>query len=723
MKSIYLLDEISVKQVPEVGGKAASLAEMKRKGLPVPDAVCIPRQVYDRYVDMTGLRGRIFLELGRKDFSQMRWEEMWDASLRIRNMFLTTPLPEKIERDLAGPLETRFGGNPLAVRSSAPGEDAAGTSFAGLHESYLNVRGLDAVLDHVRKVWASLWADGALLYRKELGLDIRKSAMAVVIQEIVAGECSGVIFCKNPLDETRAVLESVWGLNQGLVDGVVEPDRWILDRKTGEILSHAAPSRTEHMICKPEGVDLVPLPPQNALSPPLSDQDIARVFSLAMKAERIFEAPQDVEWTIRDEALFLLQSRPITTGKGEEGGDKKSWYLSLRRSFQNLKALGKKIEGTLIPAMIREADELAALDPASLDDKQLSVEIEKRAKILKKWTDVYWDEFIPFAHGARLFGQVYNDVMRPEDPHEFIDLLGGGKMTGMERNRDLENLAGMIRGDSTLREALEAGDLDGADPSFQEALESFISRYADYSYAGDRSFQNRKTLLAFLLRAASVSREKRFDPKETEEKRERFLSCFEGEKRSEMIELLKLARTSYRLRDDDNIYLGRIEGRLEGALEEATKRLRNRWGDLDGVAPGEIARALRDPRYFPRPGAKEDKTGKETRVRTRQVRGQPAGPGIATGIARVIGKPADLFEFQGGEILVCDAIDPNMTFAVPLASAIVERRGGMLIHGAIIAREYGLPCVTGVPDATRLIRTGDRVTVDGHLGLVILRGN
>ena len=88
------------------------------------------------------------------------------------------------------------------------------------------------------------------------------------------------------------------------------------------------------------------------------------------------------------------------------------------------------------------------------------------------------------------------------------------------------------------------------------------------------------------------------------------------------------------------------------------------------------------------------------------------------GPARIVDDAADLFEFRAGEVLVCDAVDPNMTFIVPIASAVVERRGGMLIHGAIIAREYGLPCVTGVPDVTAAVSDGDRLTVDGYLGIV-----
>jgi pyruvate,water dikinase len=130
---------------------------------------------------------------------------------------------------------------------------------------------------------------------------------------------------------------------------------------------------------------------------------------------------------------------------------------------------------------------------------------------------------------------------------------------------------------------------------------------------------------------------------------------------------------------------------------------------------------LQDPVYLPRRRKAEilDTEKKPPRVKARQLIGQPAGPGIATGRARVILETSELFQFQKGEVLVCDAVDPNMTFVVPLAAAIVERRGGMLIHGAIIAREYGLPCVTGVPQATELIQNGESITVDGYLGLVI----
>ncbi len=183
-------------------------------------------------------------------------------------------------------------------------------------------------------------------------------------------------------------------------------------------------------------------------------------------------------------------------------------------------------------------------------------------------------------------------------------------------------------------------------------------------------------------------------------------------------DLLDLARVSYRLRDDDNIKLARIEAQKLAAIQEAQRRIEQRGpGDVAARLADEISGLSWDSSSLPGRHLQETSRPNE-RVKPRQLRGQPAGPGIARGPARVIQNATDLPAFKYGEVLVCDAVDPNMTFVVPLATAIIERRGGMLIHGAIIAREYGLPCVTGVVNVTELIRSGDLVTVDGFLGLV-----
>ena len=694
-----------------IGGKAYALAVMARGELHVPHGLCVTAHAYNQYVSGTGLRERIALELNRKPFDDMRWEEMWDASLRIRNMFLNTRIPTSLARDLRSCLESAFGDTAVVVRSSAPSEDSAGTSFAGLHESYVNVKGPDAILDKVRLVWASLWSDAALLYRQEAGLDVEKSSMAVVVQEIVVGDRSGVAFCRNPMDESQAIVEAVHGLNQGLVDGTVEPDRWVLDRADGTIVSHTAAQREQWIAPSTNGVSLVPLPPDKCACPPLADEEVDRVFGMAREAEQTFGGPQDVEWTFRSGDLYTLQSRPITHRLADSGEDKRTWHLSLRVSFDNLKVLRKRIESELIPRMDREAAELAKQDVAGLSNEELAGEIQRRIEIHEKWTGVYWDDFIPFAHGARLFGQVYNDTMRPDDPYEFVDLLKATRMASLERNRALVKMAVYLRAHP--KEVKQPSD------SFERKLDQFVQQFDDLCGGAAR---DRKAVLGLLREMASGDILNRTaETKDIDRLKDHFLARFEGQERSYAEELLDLARTSYRLRDDDNIHLGKVEKQKLVAVDEGRRRLHSRFGDnVAHLYEEGVAKALTDAGYVPleRDGRKGPK--QEVELRTRQIVGQPAGPGIAVGKARVIEGKSDLFAFQAGEILVCDAVDPNMTFVVPLAAGIVERRGGMLIHGAIIAREYGLPCVTGVREATQRIRTGDRITVDGHLGIVVI---
>jgi phosphoenolpyruvate synthase/pyruvate phosphate dikinase len=176
MSLIIPFESIAEADRPRVGGKAYTLSVMARTGAKVPPGVCVTVDAYRQYVRLTGLAERIRLELSRKNFTEMRWEEIWDASLRIRNMFITTPLPQPLYRAMSGPLLERFGDTAVVVRSSSPDEDSRRVSFAGLHESFVNIRGNEEILDHVRLVWASLWSDAALLYRSELGLNLSKRA-------------------------------------------------------------------------------------------------------------------------------------------------------------------------------------------------------------------------------------------------------------------------------------------------------------------------------------------------------------------------------------------------------------------------------------------------------------------------------------------------------------------------------------------------------------------
>jgi len=708
----------------EIGGKAAALGNLYHGNFPVPTAAAVTAGAYDTYISSTGLADRIGLELGKKDFRDMRWEEIWDASLRIRNLFITTPLPDDLAETVRKPLERLFHNRPVAVRSSAPGEDSSEASFAGLHESYLNVRGSDAVLDHIRLVWASLWSDAALLYRQELGLDVHHSTMAVLIQEFIIGDRSGVVFGRDPSGKSRAVIEAIHGLNQGFVDGIVAPDRWYCDRATGGILSHEPAERLKEMVPTDAGISLRDLPRDRQDIPPLDDKDVGRVYRLAMDAERVFGAPQDVEWTFNESDLYVLQARPITTMADAGTPDDRRWYRSLSRSFENLRELQARIEDDLIPTMIRDAERLASVHLPTMNDGNLAGEIEERIALVRDWEATYREYFIPFAHGIRLFGTVYNDTIRPRDPYEFMDILSSSTMLSVTRNRMLEEMADEIRHNDALRHALDAGGDTTSCTVFTSLIETFVNTFGDLTCYDAQCTQGDAAVRVLVREMASQPpRENRDGRNALRDNEDRYLSFFPDEKKTFARDLLALARASYRLRDDDNIHLGRIRGGLADAVTEGRQRLAARGMTLPRrIAGDDVVTCLRDPEYRPRiqmPEAASDHSHHE-RVQARQLIGQPAGPGIATGRARVVNDAFSPADFTAGEIIVCDAVDPNMTFLIPLAAGIVERRGGMLIHGAIIAREYGLPCVTGVPEAIHLIDTGDRITVDGYLGIVVL---
>jgi pyruvate,water dikinase len=557
--------------------------------------------------------------------------------------------------------------------------------------------------------------------------------MAVVVQELIVGSASGVAFGEAPDDSRHAVVESVHGLNEGLVDGSIEPDRWILSRASGSVLRHDPASRKRRVAATSAGVRFEPLSGEEAAAPPLRPDQLARVFNLVRRLEALFGAPQDVEWTFAGARLLVLQSRPITARQGEspvdQSVDGRSWSSSLGKSLDYLAPLRQRVETELMPAMRDEVRALGKRDLRSLADGELAAEIRRRADVLGRWESTYAEELIPLAHAIRLFGLFYNETVRPVDPYEFLALLAATPMEGLRRNRMLEEMASQVRGDPALAHTLRNPSETGSTlpESFAQRLDAFLEDFGDLAWGEERCFADRQAVTRHVLQLAGKPSASYAKPAtDPATLGSQLLSQLQGGERDTAAELLDLARASYRLRDDDNIALGGIRSRVLEAAEEGRRRLSGRpWAAQVLPSPEEVAQALLDPSFEPTPAPRKsdagpEGTGRSFRIRARQIVGQPAGPGVATGKARVVTARSDLLDFSSGEVLVCDAIEPNMTFIVPLAAAVVERRGGMLIHGAIIAREYGLPCVTGIPEATALIHTGDTVTVDGHLGIVIV---
>jgi len=318
-----------------IGGKAAKLAQLARAGFRVPTGFIITTRAYEHFVSDQDLTSLIRMELGRKPFASMRLGGDLGRGPAHPLGFPDGPHPPALAQTIATAVEALGAGKRLAVRSSAR-RGFRQRSFAGLHESVVGIVGAEAVLDAVRVVWASLWSDAALLYRHELGLDPAHSRMAVVVQEMIDQDRSGVAFGRDPREPGRdhAVVEAVRDPAPTWWTAWSTPDRWILDRSSGEVVEWRPGQREGELG-----------------GPILGNGDLSNLHQMLLRVESLFHWPPDTEWTGRREQFALLQARPITTALPPAGerADQRGWYLSLRPGRRRLSTLAARVAGQLIP--------------------------------------------------------------------------------------------------------------------------------------------------------------------------------------------------------------------------------------------------------------------------------------------------------------------------------------------------------------------------------------
>jgi pyruvate,water dikinase len=315
-----------------VGGKAAALAELAAAGLPVPAGFAVTTGAYRQAVaplDACGALGRQVEQLDPADAAGIAGISAW-----VRDAILATPLPADVHEAIAGCYQALAGrdprGAPVAVRSSATGEDSESASFAGLADTFLWVQGEDAVAEHVRRCWASLYSVESVTYRRHHGMPERGLAMGVVVQVMVDPRCAGVLFTRSPVtgDTSVVVIEASWGLGSALVGGDVTPDSYVVSKVTGEIVKRTVASKLRQHQRDPAGCGLrvADVPPELRDVPCLTDAEILALAGLGRRVTGHYGAPQDIEWAIPAGAgpgaagagaqpggpAVLLQSRPET---------------------------------------------------------------------------------------------------------------------------------------------------------------------------------------------------------------------------------------------------------------------------------------------------------------------------------------------------------------------------------------------------------------------------
>lgn len=323
-----------------VGGKVASLAEMTAAGFSVPAAFGVSTVAFSEFMAAADLAGRIAEIRAGLDVEDVAAVEA--AAARIAALIEAAEMPAEVEDEIRaayGELERRGGaGVPVAVRSSGVNEDLEGASFAGQYDTYLWVSGADDVVTHVRRCWAGLFNPAVLTYRPD-GVEFPHEAelpgMAVGVQEMARARSAGVMFTLDPIsgDRSRIVIESCWGLGEGVVKGDVPPDRHRVDKITLEVLEREVVEQAEEYRFDPDGgeVALLAVPEELRAEGSISEDEARQIAELGKRIERHRGAPTDVEWAIDvDGRLHLLQARPETiwssrqvgvTEPGANGGD------------------------------------------------------------------------------------------------------------------------------------------------------------------------------------------------------------------------------------------------------------------------------------------------------------------------------------------------------------------------------------------------------------------
>lgn len=325
MANILWFSEIGKGDVGKAGGKGANLGEMSRVNLPVPPGFVVSAEAYFHFVEVNNIREFIREQTQHLDVQDT--DELNRVSGEIKAAIIAAPMPGDIRADVVKAYNEMCGfgtGIPsidgakyVAVRSSATAEDLPEASFAGQQATFLNVRGQDEVVRAVQECWASLFEPRAIYYRQDRGYDHLKVGLAAVVQEMVQSEAAGVMFTVEPMtnDPGLIAIEAGLGLGESVVSGSITPDRYAVRKDTLEIVQRNI-ARQDWMIVKvKESNEHVDVPEEQRERQKISDRHIVELAKLGREIERHYGIPQDIEWAVVGNTVYIVQSRPVTTLK------------------------------------------------------------------------------------------------------------------------------------------------------------------------------------------------------------------------------------------------------------------------------------------------------------------------------------------------------------------------------------------------------------------------
>ena len=830
------LHEVDRTRLALVGGKGSNLGELSRiPGIRVPDGFCVTTAAFEAVLAAAPVIAECVDGLARLTADDR--EAIRALSAEVRGAFEGTPVPDDVAAVITRALGTRGGLTACAVRSSATAEDLAGASFAGQHDSYLDVVGAAAILRHVQRCWGSLFTERAVTYRLRQGIDHRTVSMAVVVQKMVSPRAAGVLFTADPVSANRKIasIEAVAGLAESLVSGLVNPD--VFQVRDGQVTAR----------------------PQRPDQPVLAEAQVARLVQLGRRIEAHFGGPQDIEWCLDEDDFWFVQSRPITTlfpvparsdrenhvyvsvghqqmmtdamrplglsffllitpaPMFEAGGRlfvdvtphlaspaRRAGLLHLAKSDPLIRdALQTIVDRGFVPSLPDDpaAPAPAATPPPPLDaDPGLVTELIARTQAsiaaLKRniqgqsglalfdfiRTDLQELKRILFdPQSRRVFMTAIDasgwlndhllewlgeknaaDVLTQSVPHNVTSEMGLALMdvadairphpavvAFLQRARDdgfldeLPDLAGGRAARDAILGWLDrygmrgVGEIDITRPRWRERpatlLPLLLGNIKNFDPgAGARRFEQGRReaaqaeqALLQRLRALPDGEQKAAETKRMIDRVRTFIGYREYPKyamvsrtfvyKQALLEEAGRLVAAGVLRDPEDIFyltLPELEevvrtGRVDAPLLQRRKEA-FRWHQT-----------LTPPRVLTSDGEAVAGAYRRDDLPPGALVGLPVFAGTVEGRARVILDLAQA-DLEPGDILVTAYTDPSWTPLFVAIAGLVTEVGGLMTHGAVIAREYGLPAVVGVENATRLIRDGQRIRVHGTDGHVVL---
>jgi pyruvate,water dikinase len=844
---VLAFQEVDQTQVAVVGGKGAHLGELSRiEGIRVPAGFCVTTDAFRRIIAEPSSIQRQLDQLSRLKPDDR--EAIRALSTEIRRTIEAIAIPDDVAAAITSALARLGERVACAVRSSATTEDLPTTSFAGQHDSHLNVVGPAAILQRVSQCWASLFTERAVAYRLRNGFDHRKVSMAVVVQPMVFPQAAGVLFTADPVTGNRKIssVEASAGLGESLVSGLVNAD--VYKVRNGEVFAKAL----------------------TTVQPALTDAHVVQLERLGRQIEAHFGRPQDIEWCLVDDGFAIVQSRPITTlFPIPEASDRENHvYVSVghqQMMTDAMKPLGLSLWQLTTPAPMAEAGGRLFVDVtrrlASPASRAALLQLAKSDPLIGDALQAILErDFVPLLPGED--ASAASVRLRPEasagqaggapapietDPAIVADLIGRSQTSIAAVKRDIQTKSGAALLDFILTDlqelkrilfdprshqvfmtAIEAtwwlndhleawlGEKNAADTLAQSVPNNVTSEMglalldvadvirlhpdvvAFLQHVDDDSFLDEMAALAGGREARDAIRAwlekygmrgvgeiditrprwserpatlvsmilanvRNFEPgagarrfeqgrqearKKEQELLARVRALPDGEqKASEAKRMIDRVRTfiGYReypkygmvcryfvykqallkeaerlvqahvLREKEDIFYLRFEElqdvvRTNQVNDQLIRQRKDAFRSYEALTP---------PRVLTSEGEAIAGAYRRDNVPAGALVGLPVSAGTVEGRARVILDMAEA-DLEADDILVTTCTDPSWTPLFVGIKGLVTEVGGLMTHGAVIAREYGLPAVVGVHHATALIKDGQRIRVHGTDGYVEL---